>query len=95
METLIRLAQPVPPQTLGVFQSHFPDHPIVLSALEEARTQRINYGTLANLAALADQSHAPDLAQAVLELFATMSRSATVRPQRNQSFAVSPNQAYA
>lgn len=89
METSNRLAPPVSPQTLGVFQSYFPDHPIVLSALEEVRTQRMNYGTLANLAALADQSHAPDLTQAVLELFAAMSHSASAHPARTRCVAAS------
>ncbi|PAW76935.1 MAG: hypothetical protein B9S32_13485 [Verrucomicrobia bacterium Tous-C9LFEB] len=95
METPNRTTPPVSPHLLGIFQSYFPDHPIVLSALEEARTQRINYGTLANLAALADQSHAPDLTQAVLELFATLSHSATIRPRQPQRFAVASQQVYA
>lgn len=63
----------VTPETLDVFERHFPGHPAVVTAIEEARTRRLNYGTLAHLAALADETHAPDLAQAVLNIFTTMS----------------------
>lgn len=73
-------ARHVAPQTLAELQNALPDHPIIIAALEDARTGRINYGTLANLAALADQTHVPALTKAVLELFATLSSSPSIAP---------------
>lgn len=77
----------VTPQTLTVFEQSFPNHPIVLSALADAKTGHLNYGTLANLAALADQSHTPALAQAVLEIFATMSSGQALVSRQARSLA--------
>ncbi len=75
METAFAPACRVAPKTLRTLQSALPDHPIVLAALADVQSGRINYATLAGLAALADQTHIPGLAEAVLDMFQTITNS--------------------
>lgn len=79
METAFAPQRRVAPKTLNALQNALPGgHPIILAALADAQAGRINYATLASLAALADQTHTPALAEAVLDLFQTITLASPI-----------------